>query len=371
MISLLRAGLKVADESKVQPVFKATKVIVAACVQHTASAHIDSLNLDTIGSFLIDTIWLLDVECEPTYLNSDASAQIQFSPPRAYLAGLARELVYDGILDQNLIKERLELDFLELAGLISSSKILARKVIRVNTSLLYKQQKFNLLREESEGYAKLITELSTSLPSSSKYSDDISSVNEKIDIVLRNIKALIGYFDLDPNRVLDVIFDIFASYFVDHWYFFVHLLLKSPWKPKTVENGKLRGRTICGQVLGFKFEFYKNKNDLQTPSTLYWIAALLIKYHIVELEDLLPYLGLDEEGIQKEKEDYLQSLKEEASNAGRFKNTAVRISFIRLKPHLSVSSKTQCLRTIQNRALLPLLPKKRPIQRQKRQRNPP
>ena len=41
----------------------------------------------------------------------------------------------------------------------------------------YKQQKFNLLREESEGYAKLITELN----------QDVSH-----DVVLQNIKSLIG-----------------------------------------------------------------------------------------------------------------------------------------------------------------------------------
>jgi len=41
----------------------------------------------------------------------------------------------------------------------------------------YKQQKFNLLREESEGYAKLVTELN----------QDASH-----EVVLQNIKSLIG-----------------------------------------------------------------------------------------------------------------------------------------------------------------------------------
>ena len=41
----------------------------------------------------------------------------------------------------------------------------------------YKQQKFNLLREESEGYAKLVTELN----------QDVSH-----DVILQNIKSLIG-----------------------------------------------------------------------------------------------------------------------------------------------------------------------------------
>lgn len=45
----------------------------------------------------------------------------------------------------------------------------------------YKQQKFNLLREENEGYAKLISELGQDL------SGSITS-----DLILENIKSLIG-----------------------------------------------------------------------------------------------------------------------------------------------------------------------------------
>lgn len=45
----------------------------------------------------------------------------------------------------------------------------------------YKQQKFNLLREENEGYAKLIAELGQEL------SGSITS-----DLILENIKSLIG-----------------------------------------------------------------------------------------------------------------------------------------------------------------------------------
>lgn len=45
----------------------------------------------------------------------------------------------------------------------------------------YKQQKFNLLREENEGYAKLIAELGQDL-----------SGNTTSDLILENIKSLIG-----------------------------------------------------------------------------------------------------------------------------------------------------------------------------------
>lgn len=51
----------------------------------------------------------------------------------------------------------------------------------LSSPLSYKQQKFNLLREENEGYAKLITELG----------QDLSS-NITSHLVLESIKSLIG-----------------------------------------------------------------------------------------------------------------------------------------------------------------------------------
>jgi THO complex subunit 2 len=57
-----------------------------------------------------------------------------------------------------------------------------------------------LLREENEGFAKLIVELNQ---------PNISMDN--IDIVKKNVEALIGFFNLDPNRVLDIILESFSS----------------------------------------------------------------------------------------------------------------------------------------------------------------
>lgn len=58
-----------------------------------------------------------------------------------------------------LMKERLEIDTLQDCGLLKTKKVFYTRFIKLKTKLFYKQQKFNLLREESEGYAKLITEL--------------------------------------------------------------------------------------------------------------------------------------------------------------------------------------------------------------------
>ncbi|KAF4523128.1 hypothetical protein B566_EDAN003143, partial [Ephemera danica] len=70
-----------------------------------------------------------------------------------------------GIIDylsEKLLKERLEIETLQEVGTLKNRNFYT-KFIKVKTKLYYKQRKFNLLREESEGYAKLITELGQDL----------------------------------------------------------------------------------------------------------------------------------------------------------------------------------------------------------------
>ena len=72
--------------------------------------------------------------------------------------------------------------------------------MRAVTTFMFEQQKYNLLREENEGFAKLIVELNQS---------NITLAN--IETVKANVEALIGYFNIDPNRVLDIILDSFEN----------------------------------------------------------------------------------------------------------------------------------------------------------------
>lgn len=113
------------------------------------------------------------------------------------------------------------------------------------------------------------------------------------DRVLR----LIGFFDLDPNRALDVILDVFSVHLATHWRFFLAFLSVSPWSSRSskrkAEEGmdvepnpeQYRGKTldeilelaevdsgyiapspfspngsnarVLAQVLGFKFSYYQ------------------------------------------------------------------------------------------------------------------
>uniref|UniRef100_A0A669CVE1 THO complex subunit 2 n=1 Tax=Oreochromis niloticus TaxID=8128 RepID=A0A669CVE1_ORENI len=179
-----------------------------------------------------------------------------------------------------ILKERLDPETLESLGLIKQAHQFNQKIVKIKTKLFYKQQKFNLLREENEGYAKLITELGQDL------SGNITS-----HIVLESIKSLIGCFNLDPNRVLDIILEVYESR-SDQDEFFLSLIKSYMCEPLT----------LC-HILGFKFKFYQEPNE-ETPKSLYHIAAALLHYNLIELEDLYVHLmPLDAAIIEEHKRD--------------------------------------------------------------------
>ena len=78
---------------------------------------------------------------------------------------------------------------------------LPNTVVKANTKIRYTQKTFNLLREESEGYAKLAALLS-----------QVSRATVVADATNR-IMALIGNFLLSPSRALDIVLEAFEAYF--------------------------------------------------------------------------------------------------------------------------------------------------------------
>ncbi|PFH59958.1 hypothetical protein XA68_11667 [Ophiocordyceps unilateralis] len=120
-----------------------------------------------------------------------------------------------------LMREVLDAHLLQQLGLIRDT--FARLGVRQATNLLYRQANYNLLREESEGYSKLITEIfSTNTvppPPPGK--------------TFEKVKALIGTFDLDVGRVLDVTLDVAATVLIKQFKFFVKFLRTSSWWPSS------------------------------------------------------------------------------------------------------------------------------------------
>jgi THO complex subunit 2 N-terminus len=187
-------------------------------------------------------------------------------------------------------------------GVVVSLVIAIFKLSLKCTFQSYKQNKFNLLREQSEGYSKLTVELTSSLgpPHSSltgRPTESNSVIEDRARPVWEKVISLIGYFDLDPNRALDIILDVLSQHLTTHYSFFLALLSFSPWsgsyrrappeddaasmkvdvpagafKGKTLDavltlaelnsmpsdaNTRKTGARVLAQVLGFKFNYYQ------------------------------------------------------------------------------------------------------------------
>jgi THO complex subunit 2 len=105
----------------------------------------------------------------------------------------------------------------------------------------YKQTNYNLLREQSEGFSKLITEIVASIgpPHDSVTGlpvESSDSLRARAKRTWDHIVGLVGYFDLNPNRVLDIIVDIFAGHALMHYAFFLELLRLTSWVLPTKET---------------------------------------------------------------------------------------------------------------------------------------
>eukprot|EP01035_Chromulina_nebulosa_P018828 gene18828-24607_t len=183
------------------------------------------------------------------------------------LCQLVKNLYNNKNIDGSVLKTSLDISLLAGAGLIKDQKAVQTMLVRLNTKLLYKQQKYNLLREETEGYSKLSIALNN-IP----YIDQIS--NNNINPYISQVFAIIGQFDLDPNRVLDVIIDSFELQ--PHNLAYINLL-----KQFNVIN--------IVHILGNKLSFYESDNI--APVSLYAVTAVLLACELIKITELIPYIS--------------------------------------------------------------------------------
>ena len=122
-----------------------------------------------------------------------------------------------------LIRTNLDDTLLEQVRLVQ--KTFGRSGVRYATNVLYRMKIYNLIREETEGYSKLITELFTT-------SGNESPSPEAISALLTRVNAMVGTFNLDVGRVFDITLDVFAAVLVKHYRFFIKYLRASFWWPE-------------------------------------------------------------------------------------------------------------------------------------------
>ncbi|CAH9146449.1 unnamed protein product [Cuscuta epithymum] len=248
-----------------------------------SAEFIDYVCQDEIGSNLADIV---------TQIAQDLTLSGEY---RARLIKLAKWLLESALVPLRFFQERCEEEFLWDAEMTKiKAADLKSKEVRVNTRLLYQQTKFNLLREESEGYSKLVT-LLCQIPEAS--SRNVS------DATVGIIKSLIGHFDLDPNRVFDIVLEFFE--FQPDNRVYLDLI---PIFPKS----------HASHILGHKFQYYQRMevND-HVPYGLYRLTALLVKKGFIDLDSIYVHLlPKDEEAFEHYAVSSAKRL-EEANKIGR------------------------------------------------------
>ncbi|KAK9712875.1 Transcription- and export-related complex subunit [Popillia japonica] len=244
---------------------------VVTTLQELVTLHND------IPSIILDILNIADAE------TSVFDGQNDDSKERSNFCYIVKEC--EKFLSDKLLKERLELDTLLEVGILKNRNFYT-KFIKVKTKLYYKQRKFNLFREESEGFAKLVTELNQD------FGENITH-EHLLDIV----QSLIGCFNLDPNRVLDIILESFENKAKDAR-LFIPLIQSYMNDPKI----------IC-EVLGSKYIFYRNNNEV-VPRSLYILTAQLLQHSIISLDDIYIWLTPEDKVMQKEYDKDMKDAKE-------------------------------------------------------------
>ncbi|KAG5888387.1 hypothetical protein JTB14_035693 [Gonioctena quinquepunctata] len=245
------------------------KESVVSTLQELVTLHVD------IPSVILDVLNLEDAITSQT--------DGEDTKDRSNFCAIVKEC--EKFLSDKLLKERLEIDTLQEVGVLKNNTFYS-KFIKVKTKLYYKQRKFNLFREECEGFAKLVTELNNEFCKN-------TSPDELIGIV----QSLIGCFNLDPNRVLDVILESFES------------------KPKDARifvpliNSYMNDPRIISEVLSTKFAFLKN-NEQDIPQSLYVLTAQLLQHGIIKLDDIYYWLYPEDRVLTKECEKDMKDARE-------------------------------------------------------------
>lgn len=217
------------------------------------------------------------------------------------------------IFHKNIVKATV------LARCIKPETLLAVKIVPDNFNKLlstrkrdhfYTQKKYNLLHEESEGYAKLIVEVYHVLRG--------ENTAYQLKYTLKIIENLVGHYNLDPNRVLDILVSILSNNFVSNHRFVIELLKSSHWWPKTesdsttsLSNLSIGGSETGSKIIGLRLLMCRKDRDL--PETFKILIGCLIKEGFLSFASIFPYL--DTEDMESIEDIYKKDLEERVLKA--------------------------------------------------------
>ncbi|CAH0479143.1 unnamed protein product [Peronospora belbahrii] len=243
-----------------------------------------------VCDLLTDLLWVIGNEVE----TSERGHERHKSREWWNLCAFIKHLVDEKLLTVLSLKATLEFDLLHDAELAPEPQLMTKKMVRINTKTLYTQTKYNLLREETEGFSKVLCLLHTGV------------TKNQLEATKTDLIALIGFFDLDANRVLDLVLDVYEMH---------------PRNDCFAQLFEIFKRDSLPHIIGFKFQFYKRDppavEGVTTPRSLYRLAAMLLNKGLLELDTLLPHLSPSRDDIVKASMEHEKELIEKAVSLGQ------------------------------------------------------
>eukprot|EP00939_MAST-03C_sp_MAST-3C-sp1_P001797 g1797.t1 len=248
----------------------------------------------SLRSILVDAIWLLGNQLENAdIVDDDGLPAHKASEEWRRLSKFVERLTKEkGWVRESTLKDRLSLDLLDSADVISF-KDFRKRLVKVSTKQKYTQEKYNLLREDTEGYAKLLTLLT----------QKCNRTTGAVSIVADDIRSLVGQFKLDPNRVFDLIVEVFER----------HCCADGGGEEKEINKDnnndgdganvfigllKTFQSTHVVHQLGFKFQQYASL-EKEAPESLYRATAHLVHAGVVDLDALWTHLSPQDDAMKK------------------------------------------------------------------------
>ena len=235
-------------------------IILPILFQELLQAGFDSrIAPAEIGSVIRELLNRLENQDEP---RDDSSQEVDFDVGSLFLDTLSvfaescpgspylNAIIHGSGISASKMRRELDSSLLESLGLIRSTFV--RVGIRQQTNHLYRQSNYNLLREETEGYSKLVTEFFTTSNNEPPTSDIVEESFERV-------KGMIGSFDLDVGRVLDITLDVFAAVLVKQYRFFVKYLRASSWWPLGLSANDTEAQQLLGPLPRWAFPDFEGR----------------------------------------------------------------------------------------------------------------
>lgn len=284
--------LSLLKDAKLVRIWHIITIYRYACVAHAWHHATLQASFTKATNGLVDVLWIIGSEVEANEKGREKHSSSEWQN----LSRFVKALVDENVVSQFDLKSSLEIDLLHDAGLVAEAPLaMTRRIVRINTKTLYTQMKYNLLREESEGFSKVLCLLHTGV------------TKDQLEATKTDLLALIGFFDLDANRVLDLVLDAYEMHPQNDC--FVDLL------------GSFK-RESLPHVLGFKFQFYMRSAEggaeqSKTPRSLYRLAATLIDKKLLDLDALFPHLAPTKAEIVTQAKAHFKKLEDKVKSFGK------------------------------------------------------